>query len=558
MSESFADLFESSIQEQNVKVGNLIMGTVVAIDREKVIINAGLKSEAFVPLVQFKNSEGELEVKEGDVVEVALDSIDDGLGHTLLSRTKAKNIKAWQKLENAMENKEIIKGHITHSIKGGLTVDIDSVKVFLPGSLVDIRSFKDFGYLEGKEIEVIVVKMDKVRNNIVVSRRAVLEMTYPQERENLLNSLEVGKEIEGTVKNLADYGAFIDLGGIDGLLHITDISWDRVNHPSEKINIGDRITTKVLALDKEKRRVSLGLKQLQSSPWEGIKNRFKIGDKVSGKVSNIVDYGAFVKIEEGIEGLVHTSELDWTNQNARAAKIVKLGQKVDIVILDLDVDKHRISLSIKQAQENPWQAFANNYSKGDKLTGLIKSITDFGIFVGLPGNIDGLVHLADISWEKQNEQTVLDYKNMKNQKIDVMVLNIDPDKERISLGVKQLTEDSFHTYVSKHSKSKIVKGIVTEVDSKGAKVKLTEDIEGYIKANEISQDKILNATAALTEGQEIEAIIIKVDRKSRNIQLSIKQKKYAEEKAAIADYSMKIEKKSSSPTLGDLLKKAGK
>lgn len=558
MSESFADLFESSIQEQNVKVGNLIMGTVVAIDREKVIINAGLKSEAFVPLVQFKNSEGELEVKEGDVVEVALDSIDDGLGHTLLSRTKAKNIKAWQKLENAMENKEIIKCRITNSIKGGLTVDIDSVKAFLPGSLVDIRSFKDFGYLEGKEIEVIVVKMDKVRNNIVVSRRAVLEMTYPQERENLLNSLEVGKEVEGTVKNLADYGAFIDLGGIDGLLHITDISWDRVNHPSEKINIGDRVTTKVLALDKEKRRVSLGLKQLQSSPWEGIKTRLKIGDKVSGKVSNIVDYGAFVKIEEGIEGLVHTSELDWTNQNAIAAKIVKLGQEVNIVVLDLDVDKHRISLSIKQAQENPWQAFANNYSKGDKLTGLIKSITDFGIFVGLPGNIDGLVHLADISWEKQNEQTVLDYKNMKNQKIDVMVLNIDPDKERISLGIKQLTEDSFHNYVSKHSKSKIVKGIVTEVDSRGAKVKLTEDIEGYIKANEISQDKTLNATAALTEGQEIEAIIIKVDRKSRNIQLSIKQKKYAEEKAAIADYSMKIEKKSSSPTLGDLLKKAGK
>ncbi len=558
MSESFANLFESSIQEQNVKVGNLIMGTVVAINREKVIINAGLKSEAFVPLVQFKNSEGELEVKEGDVVEVALDSIDDGLGHTLLSRTKAKNIKAWQKLENAMENKEIIKCRITNSIKGGLTVDIDSVKAFLPGSLVDIRSFKDFGYLEGKEIEVIVVKMDKVRNNIVVSRRAVLEMTYPQERENLLNSLEVGKEVEGTVKNLADYGAFIDLGGIDGLLHITDISWDRVNHPSEKINIGDRVTTKVLALDKEKRRVSLGLKQLQSSPWEGIKTRLKIGDKVSGKVSNIVDYGAFVKIEEGIEGLVHTSELDWTNQNARAAKIVKLGQEVNIVVLDLDVDKHRISLSIKQAQENPWQAFANNYSKGDKLTGLIKSITDFGIFVGLPGNIDGLVHLADISWEKQSEQTVLDYKNMKNQKIDVMVLNIDPDKERISLGIKQLTEDSFHNYVSKHSKSKIVKGIVTEVDSKGAKVKLTEDIEGYIKANEISQDKTLNATAALTEGQEIEAVIIKVDRKSRNIQLSIKQKKYAEEKAAIADYSMKIEKKSSSPTLGDLLKKAGK
>jgi len=557
MSESFAELFENSVEQQNVKVGALLMGTVVSINREKAIVNVGLKSEGFISLDEFKNPQGEVEVEEGDVVEVALKSIDDGLGNTMLSRADAKRIKLWQSLETAMNSKEVVTGIVTGAVKGGLTVDIGVVKAFLPGSLVDVRPVKDFSYLTGQEIEAIVIKMDEVRNNIVISRKAVLQEANSADREALLETLEEGKEVEGIVKNLADYGAFVDLGGVDGLLHITDISWTRVNHPSEKLTIGDKITVKILNYDKEKMRVSLGLKQLTASPWDSISDRLPIGKKVAGTVSNLTDYGAFVRIEDGVEGLVHVSEMDWTNANARPSKLVKLGQEVDVVVLDVQESKHRISLSMKQAQENPWEAFEATHNKGDKIGVIVKSITDFGLFVGLPGGIDGLIHLADISWEKQSsEQLVSNYS--KGQELEVVILNIDAEKERISLGIKQLAEDDFMSYASSNKKGSIVKAVITEVDPRGAVITLADGITGYLKAGEISQERVEDASTVLKTGEEVEVVIMNIDRRSRNISVSIKAKDSVEEQAAMADYNKQSSDEVTGSTLGDLLKKAKK
>ena len=557
MSESFAELFENSVEQQNVKVGALLMGTVVSINREKAIVNVGLKSEGFISLDEFKNPQGEVEVEEGDVVEVALKSIDDGLGNTMLSRADAKRIKLWQSLETAMNSKEVVTGIVTGAVKGGLTVDIGVVKAFLPGSLVDVRPVKDFSYLTGQEIEAIVIKMDEVRNNIVISRKAVLQEANSADREALLETLEEGKEVEGIVKNLADYGAFVDLGGVDGLLHITDISWTRVNHPSEKLTIGDKITVKILNYDKEKMRVSLGLKQLTASPWDSISDRLPIGKKVAGTVSNLTDYGAFVRIEDGVEGLVHVSEMDWTNANARPSKLVKLGQEVDVVVLDVQESKHRISLSMKQAQENPWEAFEATHNKGDKIGVIVKSITDFGLFVGLPGGIDGLIHLADISWEKQSsEELVSNYS--KGQELEVVILNIDAEKERISLGIKQLAEDDFMSYASSNKKGSIVKAVITEVDPRGAVITLADGITGYLKAGEISQERVEDASTVLKTGEEVEVVIMNIDRRSRNISVSIKAKDSVEEQAAMADYNKQSSDEVTGSTLGDLLKKAKK
>jgi len=554
MSESFSELFENSETQQNVKPGALLMGTVVSMNREKAIINVGLKSEGFISLNEFKDVRGELEITEGDVVEVALESIDDGLGHTLLSREKAKRIKMWQELEAAMNSKKVVRGFVTGSVKGGLTVDIGVIKAFLPGSLVDVRPVKDFDFLQGQEIEALVIKMDEVRNNIVISRKAVMQEANSADREALIKTLDTGKEIEGIVKNLADYGAFVDLGGIDGLLHITDISWQRVNHPSEKLSIGDKITVKILSYDKENMRVSLGLKQLTPSPWDNISERLPMGKKVSGVVSNLTDYGAFVRIEEGVEGLVHVSEMDWTNANARPSKFVKLGQEVDVVVLDVQESKHRISLSMKQAKENPWEAFEGSYNKGDNINVTVKSITDFGLFVGLPGGIDGLIHLADISWKKQSaDQIVSAYS--KGQELDVVILNIDAEKERISLGIKQLTSDNFSKYISTNTKGSIVKGSVSEVDAKGAIIELSENITGYLKVSEISHDRIEDASTFLKQGNEVEVVITQIDRRTRKVSLSMKAKEVVEEKVAMENYKKKSPESNGS-TLGDLLKEA--
>ena len=555
MSESFAELFENSVEQQNVKVGALLMGTVISINREKAIVNVGLKSEGFISLDEFKNPQGEIEVAEGDIVEVALKSIDDGLGNTLLSYADAKRIKLWQSLETAMNSKEVVTGIVTGAVKGGLTVDIGVVKAFLPGSLVDVRPVKDFSYLTGQEIEAIVIKMDEVRNNIVISRKAVMQEANSADREALLETLEEGKEIDGIVKNLADYGAFVDLGGVDGLLHITDISWTRVNHPSEKLTIGDKIRVKILNYDKEKMRVSLGLKQLTASPWDNISDHLPIGKKVTGTVSNLTDYGAFVRIEDGVEGLVHVSEMDWTNANARPSKIVKLGQEVDVVVLDVQESKHRISLSMKQAQENPWEAFEATRNKGDKIDVIVKSITDFGLFVGLPGGIDGLIHLADISWEKQSSE-VLVSNYSKGQELEVVILNIDAEKERISLGIKQLEKDDFMSYASSNSKGSIVKGVIAEVDPRGAVITLADGITGYLKAGEISQERVEDATIVLKTGAEVEVVIVNIDKRSRNISVSMKAKDSVEEQAAMADYNKQSSDEVTGSTLGDLLKKA--
>jgi len=552
MSESFSELFENSETQQNVKPGVLLMGTVVSMNREKAIINVGLKSEGFISLNEFKDARGELEIAEGDVVEVALESIDDGLGHTLLSREKAKRIKMWKELESAMQSKEVVKGFVTGSVKGGLTVEIGVIKAFLPGSLVDERPVKDFDFLLGQEIEALVIKMDEVRNNIVISRKAVMQEVNSADREALIESLDAGKDVEGVVKNLADYGAFIDLGGVDGLLHITDISWQRVNHPSEKLSIGDKIKVKILSYDKEKMRVSLGLKQLTPSPWDNISERLPIGKKVAGVVSNLTDYGAFVRVEDGVEGLVHVSEMDWTNANARPSKFVKLGQEVDVVVLDVQESKHRISLSMKQAKENPWEAFEDSHKRGDNIKVQVKSITDFGIFVGLPGGIDGLIHLADIAWEKQSaDEIVSNYS--KGQELDVSILNIDAEKERISLGIKQLKSDNFSQYFSVNTKGSIVKGSVKEVDAQGAFVELAEGVTGYLKVSEISKDRIEDASTVLKQGAEVEVVITQIDRRARKVSLSVKAKESLEEKTAMEDYK-KQSPESNGSTLGDLLK----
>ena len=550
MSESFAELFEESLEHQNLQPGAIVMGTVVQIRQDMVVVNAGLKSEGIIPIEQFYNDDGELEIREGDEVEVALEAVEDGFGETILSREKAKRARAWTALEKASEADEIVKGYITGKVKGGYTVELNGIRAFLPGSLVDIRPVRDTTYLEGKELEFKVIKLDRRRNNVVVSRRAVVEEEYSAEREALLENLKEGNIIKGVVKNLTDYGAFIDLGGIDGLLHITDMAWKRVKHPSEVVNVGDDIEVKVLKFDRERNRVSLGLKQLTADPWEDISRRYPAGTRLFGKVTNITDYGCFVEIEEGVEGLVHVSEMDWTNKNVNPSKIVQIGDEVEVMVLDIDEERRRISLGMKQVQANPWQEFAQNHNKGDHIVGTIKSITDFGIFVGLEGGIDGLVHLSDISWMEAGEEAVREYK--KGDEVEAVVLSVDPERERISLGIKQLEQDPLSIYMASHPKGSMVTGTVREVDPKGAVVDLDEGVEGYLRASELSRERVEDARSVLNAGDEVEARFIGVDRKNRSINLSVKAKEIRDEAQAVEDYGRS--KPRGTATLGDLLK----
>jgi small subunit ribosomal protein S1 len=552
MSESFAELFEESVANLNLKPGTMVMGTVVDLSDDFVVVNAGLKSEGVIPKEQFLNADGDLEVAVGDQVEVALDAVEDGFGATRLSREKAKRHHAWIELQKAYDDEEIVNGRITGKVKGGFTVDLGQVRGFLPGSLVDVRPVRDTSYLENKDLEFKVIKLDQKRNNVVVSRRAVVEAEYSEEREKLLENLEEGAVIKGVVKNLTDYGAFVDLGGVDGLLHITDMAWKRVHHPSEVVEIGQEIDVKVLKYDKEKMRVSLGLKQLGDDPWVNITRRYPEGTRLFGKVTNIADYGSFVEIEEGVEGLVHVSEMDWTNKNIHPSKVVSLGDEVEVMVLDIDEERRRISLGMKQCRQNPWEEFAQSHNKGDQVKGNIKSITDFGIFIGLDGGIDGLVHLSDISWDIPGEEAVRNYK--KGDEVEAVVLAVDPERERISLGIKQLDTDPFSTYVATHNKGSIVKGVITEVDARGATVELADTVMGYIRASEISRERVEDASAVLKVGEEVEAKFIAIDRKSRSINLSIKAKDYDEEAEVIRSYSSKSQPAGGAATLGDLLK----
>ena len=531
MTENFAQLFEESLQELETRPGSIVKGTVVSIDKDIVLVDAGLKSESAIPADQFKNAEGELEIEIGDSVDVALDAVEDGFGETILSREKAKRHEAWVELEKAYEEKETIKGVINGKVKGGFTVEVNSVRAFLPGSLVDVRPVRDTTHLEGKELEFKVIKLDAKRNNVVVSRRAVIEAENSAERESLLANLEEGHEIKGIVKNLTDYGAFVDLGGVDGLLHITDMAWKRVKHPSEIVNVGDEINVKVLKFDKEKQRVSLGMKQMGNDPWQDISQRYPEGTKISGQVTNLTDYGCFVEIEDGVEGLVHVSEMDWTNKNIHPSKVVNLGDTVEVMVLEIDEERRRISLGLKQCIANPWEEFAKSHEKGDKVTGKIKSITDFGIFIGLDGGIDGLVHLSDISWNKSGEDAVRDYK--KGDEISAVVLQVDPERERISLGVKQIEEDPFNKYLADNKKGTIVVGTVTAVDAKGVTVNLAEEVDGYIRVADLSRDRVEDASEVVNVGESIEAKFMGVDRKNRAVNLSVKAKDQADEKEAI-------------------------
>jgi len=550
MSESFAQLFEQSLANQRIRPGMILTGLVVDVTPDVVIVNVGLKSEAVIPLEQFKNERGEVEVKSGDNVEVALDSVEDGTGETRLSREKAKRARTWTRLEEAFNKSEIVTGVITGRVKGGFTVEIENVRAFLPGSLVDVRPVRDTSYLEGKPLEFKVIKLDQKRNNVVVSRRAVVEQEFSAERSALLDNLQEGSVVRGTVKNLTDYGAFVDLGGIDGLLHITDMAWKRVKHPSEVVKVGDEVEVRILKFDRERSRVSLGLKQLGADPWENIARRYPPGTRVFGKVTNIADYGAFVEIEDGVEGLVHVSEMDWTNKNVNPAKVVHSGQEVEVMVLDVDEERRRISLGLKQCQANPWKEFAENYNRGDKVAGQIKSITDFGIFIGLPGNIDGLVHLSDISWDQPGEEAVRNYQ--KGQQLEAMVLSIDPERERISLGVKQLAKDPFSAYIADNPKGTIVKGTVKEVDARGAVIDLGNGVEGQLRASELGRDRVEDARAVLKVGDEVEAKFTGVDRKSRTISLSIKAKEMHDEAEAVQSYRSEVAP--SGTSLGDLLK----
>ena len=531
MTENFAQLFEESLQELETRPGSIVKGTVVSIDKDIVLVDAGLKSESAIPADQFKNAEGELEIAIGDQVDVALDAVEDGFGETILSREKAKRHEAWVELEKAYEDKATIKGVINGKVKGGFTVEVNSVRAFLPGSLVDVRPVRDTTHLEGKELEFKVIKLDAKRNNVVVSRRAVIEAESSAERETLLANLEEGHEIKGIVKNLTDYGAFVDLGGVDGLLHITDMAWKRVKHPSEIVNVGDEINVKVLKFDKEKQRVSLGMKQMGNDPWQEIAPRYPEGTKINGQVTNLTDYGCFVEIEDGVEGLVHVSEMDWTNKNIHPSKVVNLGDTVDVMVLEIDEERRRISLGLKQCIANPWETFAESHEKGDKVSGKIKSITDFGIFIGLDGGIDGLVHLSDISWNKSGEDAVRDYK--KGDEISAVVLQVDPERERISLGVKQIEEDPFNKYLTDNKKGAIVTGTVTAVDAKGVTVNLAEEVDGYIRVADLAVERVEDATEAASVGDSIEAKFMGVDRKNRTVNLSVKAKDQADEKEAI-------------------------
>ncbi|EGV31367.1 ribosomal protein S1 [Thiorhodococcus drewsii AZ1] len=550
MTESFAELFEQSLNTTQLQPGTIVVGTVIEITSDNVVINAGLKSEGIVPRSQFLSPEGELEVAVGDDVEVALDAVEDGFGVTRLSREKAKRFAAWDFLEKAFENADTVKGMINGKVKGGFTVDLGTVRAFLPGSLVDVRPVRDTTYLEGKEQEFKVIKLDRKRNNVVVSRRAVVEEEYSAEREQLLKNLEEGMEVKGVVKNLTDYGAFLDLGGIDGLLHITDMAWRRVKHPSEVVEIGDEISVKVLKFDRERQRVSLGLKQMGEDPWVNISRRYPESTRVFGKVTNIADYGCFVEIEEGVEGLVHVSEMDWTNKNIHPSKVVALGDEVEVMVLDIDEERRRISLGIKQCAMNPWDEFAVTHKKGDHVSGKIKSITDFGIFIGLDGGIDGLVHLSDISWDEAGEQALRRYK--KGDELETVVLSVDPERERISLGVKQLDKDPFSSFVALHEKGSVVTGVIADVDAKGATITLADGVEGYLRASEISRDRIEDARSVLKIGEEVEAKFLGVDRKNRSLSLSMKAKDMEDEQTAMKGYSR--EASNGTATLGDILK----
>ena len=550
MSESFAELFEESLAKTKLAPGTIITGTVVSVKDDFVIVNAGLKSEGVIPIEQFKDDHGNISVEVGDAIDVALDAVEDGYGETRLSREKAKRAEAWKRLEAAHEAGETVMGIITDKVKGGFTVDLSDIRAFLPGSLVDVRPVRDTSYLEGKELEFKVIKLDRRRNNVVVSRRAVVEEESTEERAALISNMQEGSVVKGIVKNLTDYGAFVDLGGIDGLLHITDMAWKRVKHPSEIVNVGDEITVKVLKFDKERMRVSLGLKQMGDDPWVDIARRYPEGKRLFGKVTNIADYGCFVEIEDGVEGLVHVSEMDWTNKNIHPSKVVQLGDEVEVVVLDIDEERRRISLGMKQCQPNPWEAFAEKCNKGDKVSGQIKSITDFGIFIGLDGGIDGLVHLSDISWNDTGEDAVRNYK--KGQELEAVVLAVDPERERISLGIKQLESDPFTNFVALNPKGTIVKGKVTEVDAKGAVIELGDTVEGYLRASEISRDRVEDARTHLSVGDEVEAKFTGVDKKNRTINLSIKAKDNEDEKSAIDDYNRSSGQ--ATTTLGDILK----
>ncbi|MDT8319219.1 MAG: 30S ribosomal protein S1 [Xanthomonadales bacterium] len=552
MTESFAELFEQSMAAQDLKPGAIVTGTIMEIRDDSVVVNAGLKSEGIVPISQFRNLQGELEVEVGDEVQVALDAVEDGFGETRLSRDKAKRALVWDKLEGAFEGDETVEGKISGKVKGGFTVDIEDIRAFLPGSLVDVRPVRDPAYLEGKDLEFKIIKLDRKRNNIVVSRRAVVESEFSAEREALLERLEEGIIVKGVVKNLTDYGAFLDLGGIDGLLHITDMAWKRVHHPSEVVNVGDELDVRVLRFDRERNRVSLGLKQLGEDPWTDLSRRYPVGTRIFGTVSNITDYGCFVEIEDGVEGLVHVSEMDWTNKNVNPAKVVHTGDEVEVMVLDIDEERRRISLGMKQCKSNPWETFAATHNKGDKVTGAIKSITDFGIFIGLEGGIDGLVHLSDISWQEGGgEDVVRNFR--KGEDVEAVVLAVDPERERISLGIKQLDQDPFATFMAEHPRGSLVKGTVKEVDARGAVVELADGVEGYLRASDIKQERVEDATRELSVGDEIEAKFLSLDRKNRTLSLSVRAKDDAETAEALREYKQS-NASSGTTSLGDLLK----
>jgi len=548
--ESFASLFEESLKTSFVQPGVLIKGTVTRISNDFVYVDAGMKSESAIAIKQFMDENNQLEVAIGDVVDVTVEAIEDGFGETKLSREKAKRAGTWDWLEQQLEANAIVNCMVTGKVKGGLTVDVKGIRGFLPGSLVDTRPVRDFSFLEGKECEVKLVKLDRKRNNVVVSRRSVIEAESSAERDELLKNLDEGSEVKGVVKNLTDYGAFIDLGGIDGLLHITDIAWRRINHPSEVLNVGDEIDVKVLKFDRERNRVSLGMKQMEADPWSKIAAAFPVGSEVSGKVANLTDYGAFVEIQEGVEGLVHTSELDWTNRNIHPSKVVHLGQEVNVKVLDVDTERRRISLSLKQCQMNPWEAFGTQFNKGDKITGKIKSITDFGIFIGLDGGIDGLVHLTDISWNKSGEEAIRDFK--KGDELTTIILAIDPERERISLGLKQLEQDPFSTFAAEMNRGSIVSGVVTSVDEKGAEVELAPEVVAYLRASEIAAERVNDARDVLKVGDKVTARVTNIDRKTRGIQISVRAKDEAEQQEAMKGFNNTSN--IGSNTLGDLLK----
>jgi len=551
MTESFAELFEQSLASQSMKPGTIVTGTVVEIRDDAVVVNAGLKSEGIVPINQFRSLDGELEVEVGDSVEVSLDAVEDGYGETRLSREKAKRAMVWDKLENAFESEDIVQGKISGKVKGGFTVDINDIRAFLPGSLVDVRPVRDPAYLEGKDLDFKIIKLDRKRNNVVVSRRAVVELEFSAEREQLLERLEEGVIVKGVVKNLTDYGAFIDLGGIDGLLHITDMAWKRVRHPSEIVNVGEELDVRVLRFDRDRNRVSLGLKQLGDDPWSDLGRRYPVGARLFGHVSNITDYGCFVEIEDGVEGLVHVSEMDWTNKNVNPAKVVQTGDEVEVMVLEIDEERRRISLGMKQCKSNPWEAFAATHNKGDRVTGAIKSITDFGIFIGLDGGIDGLVHLSDISWLTPGEESVRNFN--KGEDVEAVVLAVDPERERISLGLKQLDQDPFATFMAEHPRGSQVKGTVKEVDARGAVIELADGVEGYLRVSDIKKERVEDATKELAIGDEIDAKFISLDRKSRSLSLSIRALEDEELAEALEEYHQK-NASSGTTSLGELLK----